>query len=123
MRRLLAAAGPFYVFAGVMHFVMPKVYERIMPPWLPWHRELVYASGVAEAVGGAALMHPDPKVRRFGGYFETATMLGVFPANVWMTVNHKKFKEVPGGLPVLIARLPLQVGFIAWALAAGARED
>ncbi len=67
MRRLLAAAGPFYVFAGVMHFVIPKVYERIMPPWLPWHRELVYASGVAEAVGGAALMHPDPKVRRFGG--------------------------------------------------------
>lgn len=122
MRRLLAAAGPFYVFAGVLHFVMPKVYMRIMPRWLPAHRELVYASGVAEIVGGAALMHPDPKVRRAGGWFETATMLGVFPANVNMCLNHEKFPDVPGGLPAMIARLPLQVGFIAWALAAGARE-
>ncbi len=32
MRRLLSAAGPFYVFAGVMHFVIPKTYEAIMPP-------------------------------------------------------------------------------------------
>jgi uncharacterized membrane protein len=119
MRRLLAAAGPFYVFAGVMHFVMPKVYERIMPPWLPWHRELVYASGVAEAVGGAALMHPDPKVRRFGGWFETATMLGVFPANVYMALNPAKYSQVPKA--GLYGRLPLQIGFIAWALAAAKR--
>ncbi len=121
MRRLLAAAGPFYVFAGVMHFVMPRVYERIMPAWLPAHRELVYASGVAEIVGGAALMHPDPGVRRFGGWFETATMLAVFPANVHMAIRADKFHEVPGGRPALYARLPVQALFVAWALAAARR--
>ena len=119
MRRLLAGAGPFYVFAGVMHFVIPKVYERIMPPWLPAHRPLVYASGVAEAVGGAALMHPDLKVRRFGGWFETATMAAVFPANVHMALNPDQFKDVPK--PALYARLPVQVLFVAWALAAARR--
>ncbi len=119
MKRLLSAAGPFYIFAGVMHFVIPKTYMRIMPPQLPAHRELVYLSGVAEAAGGAALMHPDPKVRRLGGYWETATMLAVFPANCYMALNADKFKEVPK--PALWGRLPIQALFVAWALAAGRR--
>jgi hypothetical protein len=55
MRRLF---GPTFILAGIYHFVNPKVYESIMPDYLPAHRELVYASGVAEAVGGAALIHP-----------------------------------------------------------------
>jgi uncharacterized membrane protein len=119
VRRLLAAAGPFYVFAGVMHFVMPKPYMRIMPRALPAHRELVYASGVAEMVGGAALMHPDPKVRRLGGYFEIATLLAVFPANLNMYLNADRFPQIPK--KALFIRLPVQVLFIAWALAAGRR--
>lgn len=119
MRRLLDAAGPFFVFAGVMHFLIPKTYERIMPEWLPAHRELVYASGLAEIAGGAALMHPSPAVRRFGGLFETATMIAVFPANVNMCLNADKYKEIPE--PALWGRLPLQAGFIAWALAAAKR--
>jgi uncharacterized membrane protein len=119
VRRLLAAAGPFYVFAGVMHFLIPRTYMRIMPRSLPAHRELVYASGVAEIVGGAALMHPDPAVRRFGGYWETATMLAVFPANLNMYVNNDQFPQIPRW--TLLLRLPVQVLFIAWALASAKR--
>ena len=47
-------AGPVMMLAGIMHFVIPKAYESIMPTWLPAHRELVYASGVAEAIGRAS---------------------------------------------------------------------
>lgn len=119
MRRVLAAAGPFYVFAGVMHFVIPRTYERIIPRWLPRHRELVYASGVAEMAGGLALMHPDPQVRRAGALFETATLLAVFPANLNMYLNADRFPQVPR--KALLLRLPVQVLFVAWALAAGKR--
>ena len=49
MRRLF---GPFFVFAGLMHFIKTRWYERIMPPYVPRHRELVYVSGVAEMAGG-----------------------------------------------------------------------
>ena len=122
MNRLLRAAGPFYVFAGAMHFVMPRVYERIMPPYVPAPRAMVYASGAAEIAGGAALMHPDPQVRRLGGLFETATLVAVFPANVHMALNPEDYPDVPGGRTALLARLPLQVGFVAWALAAGRRR-
>ena len=50
--------GPFFVFAGVMHFVIPRAYAAIVPPQLPNRRAVVYASGVAEIAGGAGVLHP-----------------------------------------------------------------
>jgi len=115
-----ALAGPFFILAGVLHFVRPGWYEAIMPEWLPWHRELVYASGVAEFAGGALLMARDPKLRRIGGYWSAATMVAVFPANVNMALHPDEFTSVPRW--ALYARLPLQILIVAWALAAGRRE-
>ncbi|MGH8303378.1 MAG: DoxX family protein [Steroidobacteraceae bacterium] len=55
LRRL---AGPLFVFTGILHFVAPEVYARIVPPYLPAAKALVYASGVAEVGGGVRLMVP-----------------------------------------------------------------
>jgi uncharacterized membrane protein len=109
--------GAFFVLAGVMHFLKPRWYQRIMPPWVPRHRELVYASGVAEIAGGLATMHP--ATRRAGSVISIATLLAVFPANLHMALNAEDFDDVPGGEAALWARLPLQAAFIAWAYAAG----
>jgi uncharacterized membrane protein len=110
--------GPFFVFAGVMHFVKPDWYIGIMPAWIPHQREVVYASGVAEMAGGLATMHP--ATRRAGAWWSIATLLAVFPANVNMAIEAEKYAgAVPGGAPALWARLPVQGLFIAWALAAG----
>ena len=35
MRRIRDLAGPFFVFAGAMHFVIPKTYQQIVPPYVP----------------------------------------------------------------------------------------
>jgi hypothetical protein len=32
MRTLRQLVGPFFVFAGVMHFVIPGTYRKIVPP-------------------------------------------------------------------------------------------
>jgi uncharacterized membrane protein len=115
MRRLF---GPFFIFAGLLHFIVPRWYERIMPPYLPAHRELVYASGVAEIAGGLATMHP--ATRRAGSLWSITTLLAVFPANLHMAIEAERFeKGVPGGRNALYARLPIQALFIAWAYAAG----
>ena len=115
LRRL---CGPFFVLAGTLHFLKPGFYLSIMPWWLPWHRELVAASGVAEIAGGLALMCPDPAVRRAGGWFTIATLLGVYPANINMAVNPGDYPAVPGGAAALYARLPVQGLFIGWVVAA-----
>lgn len=114
--------GPFFVLAGIMHFARPRWYMRIMPTWLPRHRELVYASGVAEVVGGLATMHP--ATRRIGSVWSIATLLAVFPANVNMALNAEDFERgVPGGEFALWGRLPVQALFVAWAYAAGEWDD
>ena len=108
--------GPFFVLAGVMHFVIPRTYESIVPDWLPARRALVQASGVAEIAGGLAVLHPH--TRRFGSRLSVATLLAVFPANVHMALHPERY-PVPGGRRSLYTRLPVQLLFIAWARAAG----
>jgi len=120
-KRLTRAAGPTFVIAGILHFVTPKTYESIMPDYLPAHRELVYASGVAEAAGGLGLLASSPKVRRYSAYWLVATLVAVFPANLQMALNPEKYRQIPPA--ALWARLPLQLAFIRWVLAAAKRAD
>ena len=118
---LARLAGPFFVVAGLLHFVRPGMYEAIMPPWLPAHRELVYASGVAEMAGGAGLMHG--RTRRPAGWWLLATLLAVFPANVHMALNPEDYRGIPGGQAALVARLPVQAVFLAWVWLAMRRRS
>jgi len=110
MRRL---CGPLFILTGVLHFAIPKVYARIVPPYIPAPMAMVYASGVAEIVGGVGLMVP--RWRRAGGWWTIATLVAVFPANLHMALHPEEFPKVPGGRAALLARLPLQAVFIGWA--------
>jgi uncharacterized membrane protein len=118
MRHVRSLFGPVFMLAGLNHFLSPRFYLRIMPPWLPAHEAMNVVSGAAEILGGAAITCPDPRVRRLGGWFSIATLVAVFPANWHMARHPEQFPEVPGGRATLLARLPLQLVFIAWALAA-----
>ena len=119
LARVLARLfGPFFVFAGTMHFVIPRSYEAIVPDYLPAKRAIVYASGVAEIAGGVAVMHPE--TRRLGSWWSVATLAAVFPANLHMALHPERYR-VPGGRLSLYLRLPVQALFVVWAIAAGRR--
>ena len=111
MSRRLLPLSLFYVAAGTLHFLRPRVYEAIMPRALPAKRELVYASGVAEIVGGAGVLHP--ATRRPAGWWLIATLIAIFPANVQMALHAERYRAIPE--PLLWLRLPLQALLIAWA--------
>jgi uncharacterized membrane protein len=115
MRALRALVGPLFVVAGALHFTRTRLYEAMMPDYLPAHRALVYASGVAEMAGGAGLIVP--AARRPAGWWLIATLVAIFPANVWMAQHPERYR-VPGGRAALIARLPFQAVFIALVRAA-----
>ena len=121
MRTLRKLCGPVFVVAGLNHFVNPRPYEAIMPRYLPAHRKLVYASGVAEAAGGLGLMLP--RTRRRAANFLVATLVAIFPANLEMALHPERFPKIPGGQRALIARLPLQALFIAWVRWAANTKD
>jgi uncharacterized membrane protein len=86
-----------------------------MPSALPAKRALVYASGAAEILGGAGVLHP--RTRRAAGWWLFATLVAIFPANVNMAINADRYRSVPA--PLLWLRLPLQALLIAWAANAG----
>lgn len=48
----------FMITTGIMHFVNPAFFLKIMPPYLPLHRELVLVSGVFEVLLGVLLLVP-----------------------------------------------------------------
>ncbi len=50
--------GTLYIVAGTGHFILTRLYESIMPDYLPAHHELVLISGFAEIAGGLGVMVP-----------------------------------------------------------------
>jgi len=116
MRVLRSLAGPFFLLAGAMHFIVPRAYRRIVPPYIPAPDAMVPVSGVAEIAGGAGLIPTRP--RRLAGWWLIATLVAVFPANVHMALHPDEFPQVPGGRLALWGRLPFQGVFIAWVLSA-----
>jgi uncharacterized membrane protein len=111
-----ALAG-FFVFAGTMHFVIPKRYEAIVPPYIPMSpKSAVEISGVAEIAGGLAVV--PRRTRSFAGWWLIALLAAVFPANVHMAVGPEQIEGLDTDrLPrwLLWARLPLQPLAMLWA--------
>jgi uncharacterized membrane protein len=102
--------GLFFIGAGVMHFVRPEFYLKIMPPYLPLHRTLVYLSGLFEIGLGALLL-----VRRWSrlaAWGLILLLIAVFPANIYV-YQHQEVVPAPPLLHLL--RLPLQGVLILWA--------
>jgi len=100
----------FYVMAGVQHFTNPKFYLAMMPPFLP-AEFCVYASGVAEAVLGIAVMVP--KFTNLAAWALIALLFAVFPANIYMAVSEKVQKALKVPAQFALIRLPLQIAFLA----------
>jgi uncharacterized membrane protein len=112
LRAVLAA---FMILAGVMHFVSPRPFVKMVPPWLPAPLLLVHVSGAAEVLLGVGLLVPATvKVAAWG---LIALFVAVFPANVHMAVNRVSLGRKPLPVWALWARLPLQLVLIAWAWA------
>ncbi|WP_426112810.1 DoxX family protein [Massilia sp. PWRC2] len=115
-RCLLAA---FFMAGGVLHFLLPATYAKVMPPWLPWHGALVAVSGVAEIAGGAGVLLP--AVRRAAGRGLIALSVAVLPANVQMLQDGLAAGRPDWQLALLVLRLPLQAALIWWIWLVAAR--
>jgi uncharacterized membrane protein len=103
------AAG-FWILAGVMHFVIPRQYQAIVPAALrKWRKEIVVVSGIAEIAGGFMLL-PE-RTRRAGRWWLLATLAAVYSANIEMALEPDRYPKIPRA--ALWARLPLQFAF-AW---------
>ncbi|MFM8913759.1 MAG: MauE/DoxX family redox-associated membrane protein [Flammeovirgaceae bacterium] len=73
----------FYLIAGINHFVNPKAYYGLFPPYLKQYAlQLNVAAGVAEVA--LALLLFFPSVRPFAGYGIIAMLVAFIPAHIYM---------------------------------------
>jgi uncharacterized membrane protein len=101
-----------YVVAGLFHFIKPKAYLRIMPRFLPYPKQLVFWSGVAEVMLGVGLLFTSTRNLSIIGI---VAMLLVF---LLVHFNMLRGKKEAAGVPkwILVLRIPIQFVLIWWAL-------
>ena len=106
----------FYIYVGIRHFIEPEWFVQIMPPFLPYHFELVYLSGFFEILFGAMLLFK--RTRTLACFLIILLLVAVYPANIYLAFN-----EVPQqalGISSFMAswvRLPMQfilIGLAYW---------
>ncbi|WP_313114577.1 DoxX family protein [Aequorivita sediminis] len=103
--------GVLLVLAGMNHFRKPKLYERIMPPYIPAHSTMVMLSGVAEMLLGFMLMNQNSQEMAAWGII--ILLIAFIPVHIYMLQDKKASMKLPKW--ALIVRFPLQLGLIYWA--------
>lgn len=108
----LAVVFLFFLFGGVGHFVATDFFVKIVPPYVPYPREMVWLSGVIELALAFSLF--SARLRPLAGYALLALICVVSTANIHMWLNPEQFPEVPEW--ALTLRLVLQVGllYLVW---------
>ncbi len=100
-----------FILGGVNHFRKPKLYERIMPLYIPSHKSLVMFTGILEMTFGLMLIAEENQL--MGAWGIIILLILFIPVHIFMLQNKKASLKLPKW--VLILRLPLQLGLMAWA--------
>lgn len=108
---LIIISSIFYTIVGVKHFIEPDYFLSIIPPYLPFHIELVYISGFFEILFGLMILFP--KYRYYGSIGLILLLIAVFPANIYLAQNKEAQEAIGASQQIAIWRLPMQ-GILIW---------
>ena len=108
---LIVISSIFYTIVGVKHFIEPDYFLSIIPPYLPFHIELVYISGFFEILFGLMILFP--KYRYYGSIGLILLLIAVFPANIYLAQSKEAQEAIGASQQIAIWRLPIQ-GILIW---------
>ncbi len=111
-RRSRLGLAALMIGAGTLHFVVPRMFDEIIPRPLGRPRLWTYASGVVEIVCGGLLL--DRRTERLGGAAAAVTIVAVYPANIKAALDQGAPTNPTAALTWL--RLPMQFPLLRWAL-------
>lgn len=110
LRLLLAAVyAPF----GLVHVVAPHGFLAIMPPGIPYPREVVVFTGLCEIAGAIGLLIP--RTRRLAAIMLALYAVCVWPANIWHALSGVAVPPLPSSWWYHAPRLLLLQPFFIWA--------
>ena len=98
----------FYISIGIKHFINVDWFIKIMPPYLPYHKELIYLSGAFEIILGITLLFET--TRLFAAWGLILLLIAVFPANIYLAQTNGAALDISPS--IAWGRLPFQAVFI-----------
>ena len=107
---LIIISSIFYVIVGIKHFIEPEYFLSIVPPYLPYHLELVYISGLFEVLFGLLILFP--KYRYYGAIGLILLLVALFPANIYLAQSKEAQEAIGATQEIATWRLPIQGVFI-----------
>lgn len=113
--RIGMATGFFFV--GTDHLLTPERYLPMMPPYIPFHGEVIFFTGLCEIAGAIGLL--TPRLKELAAMMLALYAVAVFPANVHNAMNGLSVAGLPDANLYYWARLFFQPLIIWWALYAG----
>jgi uncharacterized membrane protein len=99
----------WFMGGGITHFTNPDFFVSIMPPYLGFHLEIVYISGVFEILGALGILIP--RTRQWAGNGLFLLTICVTPANIHMWLHPESFPDMSE--TALSVRLVVQVLLLA----------
>ena len=108
--------GGMFILTGILHFIIPKTYVRIMPDYIPKKEAMVFWSGVFEVLGGIGIMISFSKT--FSAIGLILLLIAVFPANIDMFRKAYKKRGFTLYTFATLIRLPIQFWLMYWVFAA-----
>ncbi len=111
----------FFLLAGLAHFTATDSFAAIVPPPLPFKRQIVQLTGAMELVFAIGLIIP--RWRRLTGWFLSTYLLAVLPANIFMALEGMPLGSMQSPAALwfrVFLQLPLIV-LVLWATGAWPR--
>lgn len=105
-----------FILVGVEHFRNAEFFVKLMPPYLPFHLELVYLSGTFETLFGFGLVFP--RFRKRAAFGLILLLIAVFPANIHLAMSTTAQELTGISAEAALFRLPFQLlflGIVYWA--------
>jgi uncharacterized membrane protein len=118
---LLILMAAIYAAAGGLHLAAADKFLVIMPPGIPFGRQVVLFTGACELAGAAGLLWPP--TRRLAGIMLALYALCVWPANIYQALWHVQAPPLPDSWWYHGPRLAFQPVLMWWALFAGRAID
>jgi uncharacterized membrane protein len=104
----VALAFIWFFAGGIGHFIITNTFTAVVPPYIPFPREMVYFTGVCEIAGALALLYKP--LRSIAGIMLALLAICVTPVHIQMLIEADKYAAL--GPAILWGRLIIQPIFI-----------
>lgn len=111
---LAMALGGFFAVVGVTHFLVPRYYENLVPPWVPKARILVFVSGFVEVAIGLGLFVEGARTAAAWGAVALMAIYVVTHVDALIRARStaRRWLDRPSGA---VVRVFVNLVYLAWA--------